>query len=154
MNLNLKDLKSLIEIVDKSGLTEFQWSFDGEQVILKKEKEFVSHGPVAMAAPVSYTSAPAPQVSASETAVAAPVVNDFLEIRSPMVGTFYLASSPDAEPYAKVGDSINKGQTVCIVEAMKLMNEIESEVSGKILEICVENGRPVEFGTLLFKVSK
>ena len=155
MNLNIKDIKSLIDMVDKSGLTEFEWSFEGESITLKKEKEFVSHGAISYAAPVQLSSAPAP-VSASSSASSAPVaiVEDFLEIRSPMVGTFYASSSPNAEAYAKVGDSISKGQTVCLVEAMKLMNEIESEVSGKILEICIENGKPVEFGTLLYKVSK
>jgi acetyl-CoA carboxylase biotin carboxyl carrier protein len=157
MNLNIKDIKSLIEMVDKSGLTEFEWSFEGESITLKKEKEFVSHGAVSYAAPVQM-SAPVAQVSDASSVSSAPpsvvIADDFLEIRSPMVGTYYTASSPDAEAYAKVGDSISKGQVVCIVEAMKLMNEIESEVSGKILEICIENGKPVEFGTLLYKVSK
>lgn len=84
-------------------------------------------------------------------AEAEPAIKTY-EVKSPMVGTFYRAPSPDAEPYVKVGDQVESGRTLCIVEAMKLMNEIESEVTGKIIEICVQNTQPVEYGQVLFRI--
>jgi len=80
------------------------------------------------------------------------VEHNFLEIKAPMVGTFYRAPSPEASPFVQINDRIGQNQTVCIIEAMKLMNEIEAEVSGRIVEICVNNGEPVEFGQILMRV--
>lgn len=93
--------------------------------------------------------APAPVAAAVD---AAPAVSPGVGIESPMVGTFYSAPSPEQPAFAKVGDKVSKGQTLCIIEAMKLMNEIEAEVSGTVLEILVENGQPVQFGQVLFKI--
>lgn len=104
-----------------------------------------------MHAPLAAPSASAANNSASPVA-AEPEVENFKTVKSPMVGTFYSAPSPDSDAFVKEGDSIKEGDTLCIVEAMKLMNEIESDVSGKIVEICIEDGTPVEFGTVLFKV--
>jgi len=97
---------------------------------------------------------PAPPPPANPTAPppAAPPLSKLTEIKSPMVGTFYRAPEPGAEPYVKVGSRVSAGQTVCIIEAMKIMNEIEAEVSGVVREVCVEDGQPVEFGTVLFRV--
>ncbi|MCB0296952.1 MAG: acetyl-CoA carboxylase biotin carboxyl carrier protein, partial [Calditrichaeota bacterium] len=85
---------------------------------------------------------------------AAPDVDKYLEVRSPMVGTFYRSPAPDADPYVEVGDTVSAGDTVCIIEAMKLMNEIETEVTGRIAKIMVENAQPVEFNQVLFLIEK
>ena len=106
--------------------------------------------PGMVSAPVATGVAAAPG-AAPPSALAAPAVQ-LLEIKSPMVGTFYKAPEPGAEPYAKVGSRVATGQVVCIIEAMKIMNEIESEVQGVIREVCVDNAQPVEFGQTLFRV--
>lgn len=157
--MEVKDLKSLIEALDRSSLTELSLSReDGTKVVLRKNSTLVASAPVA---PVSYQ-APAPAVVSAAPAVpaapaapapaAAPVESGLLEIRSPMVGTFYLSPSPESPAFMSEGSTVSKGQTVCIVEAMKLMNEIESEVAGTIVKVCLENETAVEFGTVLFLV--
>lgn len=148
--MNLKDIKQLIEMVDQSTITEFEWSGEGEQIVIRKQKELVSAmpAPVYAAAPVASVAAP---VTASVDTPAAPTEN-LKEIKSPMVGTFYAAASPKDAPYLKVGDKVEVGQVVCIVEAMKLMNEIKSDFAGVVAEICVENAMPVEFGKPLFRL--
>jgi acetyl-CoA carboxylase biotin carboxyl carrier protein len=110
-------------------------------------------GPVVVtaAAPAGAAPAGAPAAAAPPSAAAAPV-SALLEIKSPMVGTFYKAPEPGAEAYAKVGTRVASGQVVCIIEAMKIMNEIEAEVQGVVREVCVENAQPVEFGQVLFRV--
>ena len=152
--MNIKEIKTLVELVNKSDLTELKWEHDGEKITLRKEKELVASvasAPVA-AAPAMAAAAPlAAPVAAPAEAVAAPE-SQYKEVTSPMVGTFYAKPSPDADLYVTVGGKVSKGQTVCIVEAMKLMNEVESEVEGEVVEICVTDGTPVEFGTVLFKV--
>ncbi|MDP9349640.1 MAG: acetyl-CoA carboxylase biotin carboxyl carrier protein, partial [Gemmatimonadota bacterium] len=90
--------------------------------------------------------------AAEPAAPAAPARGNLVEIKSPMVGTFYRSPSPEAPPYVEVGTPVTRGQTLCILEAMKLMNELESEASGTIREICVENGEPVEYGQVLFRI--
>lgn len=147
--MNIKEVKQLIDYVNKSDLTEVKWQLDNETITIKKEKELVMGGaPIQMQAPVA---APAASNSASPI-TPEPEADNFKTVKSPMVGTFYSAPSPDSDAFVKEGDSIKEGDTLCIVEAMKLMNEIESDVSGKIVEICIEDGTPVEFGTVLFKV--
>ena len=94
-----------------------------------------------------------PTVADDAPIEAAPAVEDLKEIVSPMVGTFYRSPAPDAPPYVEVGDTVSSGQTLCILEAMKLMNELESEFSGTVREVCVENGEPVEYGQVLFRVA-
>ena len=151
--MNLKEVKQLIDYVNKSELTEFKWQFENETLTLKKEKELIASAPMAMApaAPIAAANALA-SPTVTESAPAEPVADSHKSITSPMVGTFYLSPSPNSDAFVKVGDSISTGQTLCIVEAMKLMNEIESETTGQIVEICIEDGTPVEFGTVLFKV--
>lgn len=108
-----------------------------------------------MTAPKAAAPAPAPQPAAQPVAVAEPVPSaedKYIAIKSPMVGTFYAAPAPDAKPYVSLNQEIQKGQVVCIVEAMKLMNEIESELAGRIVKVCIENAQPVEFGQTLFLV--
>lgn len=155
--MELKDLKELIRFVDKTGLTEFEFESGEVRVYLSKQVggTYVQAAPVA--APVMAAPAVAPAAAAAPAgAPAAPAALeiDGLAISSPIVGTFYAAPSPDAAVFVKEGDVVEKGQTLCIVEAMKIMNEIEAEYKCQIKKIVVENGRPVEFGQPLFIVEK
>ena len=151
--MNVDEISRLVELLDKSSLAELQWSSEGERLLLKKQGPVQILAPQAVAAPAPIPAAPATPASAPPPAAAAPALEaGLVEIRSPMVGTFYRSASPDAPPYVEEGGKAEKGKTVCIVEAMKLMNEIESEVSGTVVKICVANESPVEYGTVLFLV--
>jgi len=152
--MNVDEISRLIELMDGSSLAELQWTHEGERLHLKKQ------GPApatAVAAPMPVGAAPS-QVPASAPPQVVPVPAapsaeaGLVEVRSPMVGTFYRSASPDTAPYVEEGGRVEKGRTICIVEAMKLMNEIESEVTGTVVKICVQNESPVEFGTVLFLV--
>ncbi len=138
-------IEKLAKVLADTGLTEISLE-DGEQAItLRKEIVVASAPQVVASAPV----APAASTDSKPAEKAAPKGTP---ITSPMVGTFYKSPSPDAEPFVKVGSTVKKGDIVCIVEAMKMMNEIESEISGTVTEICVEDGQPVEFGQVLLYV--
>ncbi len=145
-------IEKLAKILAETDLTEISLE-DGEQAITLRKDVIVSSAPQVVAAAPQVVSAPAASspASASQEAPAAPAKKG-TPITSPMVGTFYKSPSPDADAFVSVGQSISKGDVVCIVEAMKMMNEIESEVSGKVVEICVEDGQPVEFGQVLMYV--
>jgi len=150
MKTQLEFIEKLVELVAKNELTELSVEEGESAVIIRKEKEVITTqiAPVATAIPAAAPlSAPQPKAEAAE----APKIKG-VEITSPMVGTFYRAPSPGAAPFTDVGKTVNIGQVVCIIEAMKLMNEIESEVAGKVLEICVDDGQPVEFGQVLMIV--
>jgi acetyl-CoA carboxylase biotin carboxyl carrier protein len=152
MAMNLKEVKQLMEWLEESGMTDFEWTTaEGEKIVIRREKEVVAAAPVAMAAPAPIAApvAPVAQAVSSEPAVAASSSHG---VTSPMVGTFYSKPSPTDDVFVKVGDRVRKGQTLCIVEAMKLMNEIESDVDGVVESMCIEEGEPVEFGTVLFRV--
>ena len=146
MKFDIEYVEKLAKVLADNSLTEISLE-DGEQAItLRKETAVIAAAtPAAIAAPQP---AAAPQSTQTETA---PAVKG-KPLTSPMVGTFYSAPSPDAKPFVEVGQTISQGDVVCIVEAMKLMNEIESEFSGKIVEICVKDGQPVEFGQVLMYV--
>jgi acetyl-CoA carboxylase biotin carboxyl carrier protein len=156
--VNVDEIAKLIELLDRSSLAELSWSSDNERLSLKKAVAAapvqVVHAPAvaasapAPAAPVAPAAAPAAAAAAAAPAPEAGLV----EIRSPMVGTFYRSASPDSPVYVEEGGKVEKGRTVCIVEAMKLMNEIESEVTGTIVKVVAQNEQPVEFGSVLFLV--
>ncbi len=151
--LGLSDLRQLIRLVQRTGIGELEVTEGGRSVRISAHA--AHSAPVAYAAPVPMAAPVAePKAGASgATSPAAPPTNERLvAITSPMVGTFYRAPAPDADPYVDRGDVVDVGQTVCIVEAMKLMNTIESEVKGRVVEILVENAQPVEFGQKLFLV--
>lgn len=160
--MDLKDIRQLIKMVDESNVDEVRLEKDDFKIVVRKGRGFVTMQP-SPAQPVSYQMqappvAPAP-VSPAVTAAAAPAASEapaasakYHEIKSPIVGTFYTSPAPDADVYVKPGDSVSAGDVICIIEAMKLMNEIESDVSGKIVKVMVENGKPVEFGQVLFLV--
>ena len=142
--MDLKLVKEFIELAKAEGLAELKYE-------TKDVKLSVNLGGVA-AMPMMTTAHAPVAVAASPSA--APVVNGekFHEITSPFVGTFYSSSSPDKPAYAQVGQKVSKGQTLCILEAMKIMNEIESDVSGEIVEVCTDNESLVEFGQVMFKI--
>jgi acetyl-CoA carboxylase biotin carboxyl carrier protein len=139
---DLGDVRRIVALMKQHDLAEVEWE--------PGRKIRVVRGARLVAAPAPVAAAPAAPVTAP--AAAAPKESRGIEIPSPMVGTFYRSPSPDASPYVEVGDRIGKDTPVCIVEAMKVMNEIKAEVEGEILEILVQNGEPVEFGQPLFLV--
>ena len=153
MQISLEQLKSLLETLEKGDVSEFE--YEDEQLKLrlslgKKATQVVHAAPVLAAAPVAAVSAAAaPAAKASDD-------NDpnVVFITSPFVGTFYRAPGPDSSNFCEVGSSVKQGQALCIIEAMKLMNEIESDAAGTIVDILVENGKSVEFGQKLFKLKK
>ena len=150
MEFDISYIKELAKILSKEGLTEIVLE-DGEQAIsLRKEVKEVALQPVAAPAPAAVC--PPVMPAADNPTAKCECKANGTPITSPMVGTFYSASAPDAAPFVDVGKTISKGDTVCIIEAMKLMNEIESDVAGKITEICVKNGEPVEYGQVLMYV--
>ena len=149
--MDLRKLKKLIDLVQESGISELEITEGEEKVRIAKQ--------VGVAAPTAYlapAAAPALASSAGPAAAplqgAAPALPEGDVIKSPMVGTFYRASSPGAKPLIEVGQSISAGERLCIIEAMKLMNEIESELTGVVKAILVENGQPVEYGQPLFVI--
>ena len=146
--MDLRKLKTLIELVESSGIAELEIEEGEERVRITRA---VAASPAASTVVLPAASLPVPaQVSAAPVLAAAPPVSaaeaEGHQVKSPMVGTFYRAASPGAKPFVEVGDSVQVGDTLCIIEAMKLMNEIESDKAGVIKEILVENGQPVEFG--------
>lgn len=148
MKFDIDYIEKLSKVLAENELTEISLE-DGEQAITIRKDVVIA--PAAVAAPVTAPQAAAP---APQAAPKTEEVKKGTPITSPMVGTFYSAPSPDAAAFVTVGKSINKGDKVCIIEAMKLMNEIESEVSGKVVEICVQDGQPVEFGQVLMYVEE
>ncbi len=147
--MNIKEVKEVINLMNENGLTEIELEKDGFKIRLKKGREGMIEGGASEGG-VERAVLPARQMPAEQTAPPAKSKN--LEIKSPMVGTFYKSPSPDTPPFVKVGDDVEVGQVVCIMEAMKLMNEIKSEVKGKIAAVLVENADPVEFNQTLFLV--
>ena len=145
-------IEKLAKIIADNGLTEISLE-DGEQAItIRKDlPEVIAAAPAAVAAAPVAATAPAPAATAPQPAAKEPEAKG-RAITSPMVGTFYAASSPDAAPFVEVGSTVNAGDVVCIIEAMKLMNEIKSEQSGKVVQICVKNGDPIEYGQVLMYV--
>ena len=151
--MDLRKLKKLIDLVEESGIAEIEVTEGEEKVRITRSVATPAVQTVyAPAAPVQATpAAPAPSAAPAAPAAPAPAVRDLSNAqKSPMVGTFYRAASPSTPAFVEVGQTVKAGDTLCIIEAMKLMNEIEAEKSGVVKEILVENGQPVEFGEPLF----
>jgi acetyl-CoA carboxylase biotin carboxyl carrier protein len=152
--MDFNEIRKLVRLLENSQINEIEIFDKGRKIRLSKSAPHNGHMGIMMQAP--------PQVQALAAAAAAPGTaagtlettsgRNVKQVKSPMVGTFYSAPSPDAEPYVQVGDTLHKGQVLCIIEAMKLMNEIESDFSGRIIEILVENAQPVEFDQPLFNI--
>ncbi len=149
--MDIKEIKRIVELMKEHDLSKFELEEEAFRIALVRGyDEQVRLAPVASPAPASLAAVPA----AATSAEAAKVAEDdgLLEITSPIVGTFYRSSSPDADPFVQVGQAVDKDSVVCIVEAMKVMNEIKAEVKGTVVKILVENASPVMYGQPLFKV--
>ena len=155
MDLNL--IKKLVKIVDTSGITDLEIEEDGLRVRVAKKNNHsqdtsqlqpvVQTEPIASPGSVSKTEEEKPVVKETES-----VATNVHEVKSPIVGTFYRAPAPDADSYVQIGDMVTAGSVLCVIEAMKLMNEIESDASGKVVKVLVENGKPVEYNQPLFLI--
>jgi acetyl-CoA carboxylase biotin carboxyl carrier protein len=154
--MDLRKLKTLIDLVQQSGIAELEITEGEEKVRICRgvpggvSQPMQHPGTIYMAAPAPLT--PGEQ-AAAPAAAAEPAEAEGHVVKSPMVGTFYRSSAPDAKPFIELGQAVKKGETVCIIEAMKLLNEIESDADGVIKEILVENGQPVEYGQPLFVIA-
>jgi acetyl-CoA carboxylase biotin carboxyl carrier protein len=152
--MDTKEIQRLLDYIAKSPLAEVSIETEGLKVSVKKNSAVAPVVTVASApAPVAAAPAAAPAAPATAPA-AAPVADNLYTVKSPMIGTFYRAAGPDKDNFVEVGSEIAPGKTLCMIEAMKLFNEIDSEVSGKIVQILVENASPVEFDQPLFVVEK
>ena len=148
--MDLRKLKKLIDLVQESGIAELEITEGEEKVkIVKGGHVSVSAVAPAPVAPIE-ARAPAPAAAAPAPAAEAPAGQEGHVVKAPMVGTFYRSPSPDAKAFVEVGQTVKEGDTICIIEAMKLMNEIEADASGTVKAILVENGQPVEYGQPLF----
>jgi acetyl-CoA carboxylase biotin carboxyl carrier protein len=156
--MKTSEIRDLIDFISKSGLNEVDIETKELKLHVKREpdQKVFKSTPVLAPVPAQLPASPAQQVGASQPQASAPKAESAgkktLEIKSPMIGTFYRSSSPDTPPFVSVGDKISKGQTVCIIEAMKLFNEIEAEISGTIVKVMIENATPVEYDQVLFVV--
>jgi len=153
--MDIRKVKKLIELLDESGIAEIEITEGEESVRISRYVPGapVAAAPVAMAAAAPAAIASAPAAAAAPAEVAEPEEDGF-EVAAPMVGTFYAASSPGAAPYVQVGDRVNEGDTLCIIEAMKMMNQIEADVSGMVKSIRLQNGEPVEFGQTMIVIDQ
>lgn len=150
--MDLRKLKKLIDLVEESGIAELELTEDNEKVRISRN--FTSSGQMQNYAPMQYAQ---PQINATAAAPAAveiaPVVDEGHAVKSPMVGTFYRSPSPDAKAFVEIGDTVAIGDTICIIEAMKLLNEIEADKAGVIKKILVDNGQAIEYGEPLFIIA-
>jgi acetyl-CoA carboxylase biotin carboxyl carrier protein len=158
---DLARLEQVLELMNRHDIAELEWEKSGERFHMKKPGAFVASAPAMSYAPAPMAHAPQAHAGHAAPAQAAPAAtppgpaptpSNHKQVVSPFVGTFYRSSSPTAEPYVKEGQSVKRGDRMCIIEAMKLMNEIEAEFSGKVIAVLAENGQPVEFGEPLFVV--
>ncbi|MDA0705189.1 MAG: acetyl-CoA carboxylase biotin carboxyl carrier protein [Proteobacteria bacterium] len=154
--MDIRKVKKLIELLDESGIAEIEITEGEESVRISR---YAPHAPQMMAAPMpmavpTAAAAPAHAAAPATAAPAADPEDDGYLVQAPMVGTYYDASSPGAAPFVQVGDRVNEGDTLCIIEAMKMMNQIESDASGVIKSIRVQNGEPVEYGQTLFVIDQ
>ena len=152
--MDLKDIKAIIDLMKKNSITEFELEEKDSKLRLKRGLNgSVAAQPTEEMMPTISMSAPVAMAPAMTVAVAAPIANSGeIDIKSPMIGTFYRSPSPESGVYVEVGSEVSSETVVCIIEAMKVMNEIKAEVKGVITQILVESGKPVEFGQPLFKV--
>jgi oxaloacetate decarboxylase alpha subunit len=160
--MNNKEIKELVKMLDGTDITEFTFEKEGSKISIKKginspitsQAPMMQYPTVNLMPPGSIPAQPAPPAIPTEEDKNEGLGPNQVLIIAPMVGTFYCAPSPDSEPYVQVGETVEAGQVVCIIEAMKLMNEIESEWRGKIVKLLVENAQPVEYGQPLFVLEK
>ncbi len=153
--IDIELMERLVRLLDESGLDSLEIERGGTRIRLAKSPDGVAFAPVSASAPVT-VAAPEAQPAATPAAAdggdASAEANGLIDVPSPMVGTFYRAPAPDAPAYVEVGGAVQLGDTLCIIEAMKLMNELECETAGTIAQVLVENAEPVEYGQVLFRI--
>ena len=152
--MDLKELKEILQILEEKEIAEFELEEEGMKLRIRKAAAISSNhaAGAALPGPVPAAAAAPAGAAAPVPAPAAPEASDLVLVRSPMVGTFFRAPDPNSPPFVNTGDRVKVGQVLCIIEAMKLMNEIESEVAGEIAKIHAENGKPVQYGDPLFSI--
>lgn len=147
--MNLKEIKELINLMNENNLWELEIERDGMRIKLKRGS---SEAPIIPTIEYTQSQIPSQNIPSTKEVAKEQISLKTVEIKSPMVGTFYRAPSPEAAPFVETGAEIEVGQVICIIEAMKLMNEIKSEIKGRVIEVLVENAEPVEFGQPLFLI--
>jgi acetyl-CoA carboxylase biotin carboxyl carrier protein len=150
--VDLKDIKAIIDLMKKNSITEFELERQDSKIKLKRGLNANTQSGQYDDVPASSSVSSLPSITVLPAIASQPVATGEIDIKSPMIGTFYRAPSPEAGNYSEIGSEVNADTVVCIIEAMKVMNEIKSEVKGIITQVLVENGKPVEFGQPLFKV--
>jgi acetyl-CoA carboxylase biotin carboxyl carrier protein len=155
--MELSYIKKIIRLLENSNVDELEIEEEGKKIRVARNRQSTANFGFPASAPMSYASGAAQHLpAAAESKPAAPTKTEkqYHEVRSPIVGTFYRSPSPDADVYAEVGQQVKAGQVLCIVEAMKLMNEIECDADGTLMQVMVENGKPVEYNQVLFLIDK
>ena len=157
--MQIKEIEELIQLIERSKIEEFELERSGTKIRIRKSGAAVTPSVVTVAAPPGVETPisgsevePAPVAASPEVPAGSDVDASLSIFKAPIVGTFYLSSKPDAEPFIQVGDRVHQGKVVCIIEAMKIFNQIESDMDGEIVRILVENGQPVEYGEALFEL--
>jgi acetyl-CoA carboxylase biotin carboxyl carrier protein len=152
--MDIRKIKKLIELLEESGLAELEISEGEESVRIARFTQGVPPAPQALqvSMPATATASPAAPARPPAAAAAAPAARDENLVTAPMVGTFYVSPAPGAKPFVEVGQEVRVGQVLCVIEAMKMMNQIESERDGKVVAVLAKNGEPVEFGQPLFAI--
>ena len=149
--MNLDEIKSILQLMEANKLVEFEYEDDGRRLKLRRAEDRV----VTAAMPMALSSAASMAApAAAAPAAEAPKPSNLTEFKSPLVGTFYRSAKPDSDPFVNVGDEINPEKVICIIEAMKVMNEIKAEMSGIVRDVLVKNGQAVEFGEPMFLIEK
>lgn len=156
--MDISYIKKIVKLVEQSNIEELELEEEGKRIKVSRQRSMTIEQPVvpmqAVRTPSVISQVSMPQETSKPASEVPKKEEHYHEIKSPIVGTFYRAPSPDAEPYVEVGQSVKVGTVLCIVEAMKLMNEIESDCEGKVVKILVENGKPVEYNQTLFLIEK
>jgi len=151
--MNLDEIKSILQLMEANKLVEFEYEDDGRRLKLRRAEDRIVTTAVPMAVPAALPVASAPAASSAPAAEAARPAN-VTEFKSPLVGTFYRSAKPDSDAFVNVGDEVGPEKVLCIIEAMKVMNEIKAEMSGVVRDVLVKNGQAVEFGEPMFLIEK
>ena len=150
--MDLKEIEALIDLFESKDIAELEYEEEGRRIVMKKAVALTVAAPQPYPVPAAQLAVPQPVAAEAEPKKVIPSDDTLVSVESPIVGTFYRAPAPGANSYVEEGDAVKKGQVLCIVEAMKLMNEIESDFEGRIVSILIENAQPVEYGEPLFLI--
>ena len=152
--MNLDEIKSILQLMEANKLVEFEYEDDGRRLKLRRAEDRIVTTAVPMAVPAALPVTAAPMSAAAPAAAEAARPSNVVEFKSPLVGTFYRSAKPDSDPFVNVGDEVGPDKVLCIIEAMKVMNEIKAEMHGVVRDILTKNGQAVEFGEAMFLIEK